>query len=82
MKSETRKRNSLKCQKQDFRCTTNNLTIIKGTHNDFKITLTFLMSFCCFQVNCAKKRKQDHNIAKELRMMGHGEHTQTGLTTK
>jgi hypothetical protein len=35
-----------------------------------------------FQVNCKKRRKQDNNIAKELRMMGHGEHAQTGLTTK
>jgi len=31
-----------------------------------------------------RKTKQigDNNIAKELRMMGHGEHAQTGLTTK
>ena len=50
-------------------------TVITLRDLDFIILLTF-------QVNSKQKRKQDHNIAKELRMMGHGEHTQTGLTTK
>ena len=41
-----------------------------------------IVSLFWFQVNSRKRRKQDNNIAKELRMMGHGEHAQTGLTTK